>query len=348
MIVREQIRLAPFTTLGVGGPARFFLEARTEADVGEAVRFAQDRALPLFLLGGGSNLLVADAGFDGVVLKIALLGTERVDDGNVAIFTVAAGEDWDAFVARVVAEDCAGVECLSGIPGSLGGTPVQNVGAYGQEVSETIRSVEVFDRQSMEQKTFSSGECRFAYRASVFNTISRDRYIILRASFALRRGGKPALRYADLQKMFADSASTPSLARVRDAVREIRRSKAMLIIPGDDDSRSAGSFFKNPVVALQKFEALDSMLGSRALALPNFPAENGFRKLSAAWLVEQAGFTKGYSRGAARISSRHVLAIVNRGGATAADIVALKDEIQLRVRDAFGIDLQPEPVFLGF
>ena len=347
MIIREHVPLAPLTTLGVGGPARFFVEAHTESDVREAVQFARDRELPLFVLGGGSNLLVADAGFDGVVLKIGLLGLERVDDGNDAIFTVAAGEDWDGFVARAVAEDCAGIECLSGIPGSVAGTPVQNVGAYGQEVSETIREVVTLDRQTLQMRTFDNSECGFAYRASMFNMAERARYIILRASFALKRGGKPTIRYADLQKRFVDS-TTLTLAQVRDAVREIRRSKAMLIVPGGDDARSAGSFFKNPVVPLRQFEELDSMLRLRALALPNFPAENGFRKLPAAWLVEHAGFTKGYARGAAGISRRHALAIVNRGGATASEIVALKDEIQARVRGEFGIELQPEPVFLGF
>ena len=348
MIVREHLPLAPLTTLGVGGPARFFVQAQAEGDVREAVQFARDRGLSLFVLGGGSNLLVADAGFNGVVLKIAIIGTERVDEGSYAIFTLAAGEDWDAFVARTVESNCAGIECLSGIPGSVGGTPVQNVGAYGQEVSDTIRTVEVFDRQEMENKVFSNEECGFAYRASMFNTAERDRYIILRATYVLRRGGKPAIRYPDLEKVFADSASTPSLLQVRDAVREIRRGKAMLIVSGDDDARSAGSFFKNPVVPLRQFEELDSMLRSRGLALPNFPAENGFRKLSAAWLVEHAGFAKGYMRGAAGISRRHALAIVNRGGATAAEIVALKHEIQARVRDEFGITLLPEPVFLGF
>jgi UDP-N-acetylmuramate dehydrogenase len=347
MIVREHVPLAPLTTLAVGGPARYFIEAQTEPDVREAVEFARARGLRLFVLGGGSNLLVADAGFDGVVLKIGLPGCEQTDDGNDAIFTVSAGEDWDTFVAKAVSEDCAGVECLSGIPGSVGGTPVQNVGAYGQEVSETIREVVVLNRQTLQTRVFSSSECGFAYRASIFNTTDRDRYIILRASFALRRGGNPKIHYADLQKRFADSA-TPTLAQVRDAVREIRRSKAMLIVPGGDDSRSAGSFFKNPVVPLKELEGLDSMVHSRGLVLPNFPAENGFRKLSAAWLVEHAGFAKGYTRGAAGISTRHALAIINRGGATAAEIMALKDEIQTRVRDEFGIELQPEPMFLGF
>jgi UDP-N-acetylmuramate dehydrogenase len=348
MIVREQVALAPLTTLGVGGPARYFVEAHTESDVKEAVLFAQARDLPLFVLGGGSNLLVADSGFGGVVLKIALLGTDRVDDGNDAIFTVAAGEDWDAFVARAVEEDCAGVECLSGIPGSVGGTPVQNVGAYGQEVSGSVREVAAINRQTLQLRTFPNADCGFGYRTSIFNTAERDRYVILSVTFALRQGGKPEVRYTDLQKRFAEVNSTPTLSQAREAVREIRLSKAMLIVPGDDDSRSAGSFFKNPAVPQEQFESLDADLRLKGLLLPNYPAGNGFRKLSAAWLVEHAGFTKGYIRGAAGISRRHTLAIVNRGGATAAEIVALKDEVQARVRSEFGIELQPEPVFLGF
>lgn len=348
MIIREQVPLAPLTTLGVGGPARCFAEASTESEVVEAVQFAQSRDVPLFVLGGGSNLLVADKGFDGLVLKISLRGIDHINDGTDATFSVAAGEDWDAFVARAVAEDCAGIECLTGIPGSVGGTPVQNVGAYGQEVSETMLQVEALDRQSLRQKTFTNAECGFAYRTSIFNTIARDRYIILRVWFTLRRDGEPAIRYADLQKAFADANAKPTLLEVRNAVREIRRSKAMLLVPGDEDSRSAGSFFKNPIVPEARSEELEEKARSRGLTLPNYPVDTGFRKLSAAWLVEHAGFAKGYSKGAAGISRRHALAIVNRGGATAAEIIALKDEIQTRVYAEFGIQLQPEPVFLGF
>jgi UDP-N-acetylmuramate dehydrogenase len=349
MIIREQVPLAPLTTLGVGGPARYFVEAHTESDIREAVQHAQSLNVPLFVLGGGSNLLVADRGFDGLVLEISLRGIERAAgaDDTVA-FSVAAGEEWDDFVARAVDDNCAGIECLSGIPGSVGGTPVQNVGAYGQEVSETIREVEALDRQSLQLKTFANAECGFGYRSSIFNTTASDRYIILRVSFSLQRGGRPAIRYADLQKAFPDATATPTLSAVRVAVREIRQRKAMLIVPGDDDARSAGSFFKNPIVPQQQFDDLAAKLRARDLALPSYPAAGGFRKLPAAWLVEHAGFAKGYSRGAAGISRRHTLAIVNRGGATAADIVALKDEIQSRVFSEFGIQLQPEPVFLGF
>jgi len=348
MMVLEHVPLAPLTTLGVGGPARYFVETRTESDVREAVQFAQTRDIPLFVLGGGSNLLVSDAGFNGLVLKISLCGSACTANGNDVTFHIEAGENWDAFVARAVEEGCAGLECLSSIPGSVGGTPVQNVGAYGQEVSETIREVEVLDRQSLQVKIFTNSDCGFAYRTSIFNTAERNRYIILRISFALRRGGEPTIRYADLQKTFAGAAGPPTLLQVRNAVREIRRSKAMLIVPGDDDARSAGSFFKNPVISQRQFEDLDTKLRSRGLILPSFPTSDGFRKLPAAWLVEHAGFPKGYTRGAAAISRRHALAIVNRGGATAAEIVALKDEIHSRVFSEFGIQLRTEPVFLGF
>ena len=247
-----------------------------------------------------------------------------------------------------VEANCAGLECLSGIPGTVGGTPVQNVGAYGQEVSETIREVRALDLRSMEIRTLSNAECGFAYRSSIFNTTERDRYIILQVSFALREGAKPSIRYADLQKFFAEHAGEPTLAEVRAAVREIRHRKAMLIVPGDDDARSAGSFFKNPIVPQSFFEELATRLESRGLQLPSYPAADGFRKLPAAWLVEHAGFAKGYAKGAAGISRKHALAIINRGGATAAEIIALKDEIQARVLDEFGIRLTPEPVFVGF
>ncbi len=257
-------------------------------------------------------------------------------------------KDWDTLVARTVEEDCAGLECLSGIPGTVGGTPVQNVGAYGQEVSQTLREVRVLDLQTLQVRTLSNAECGFTYRSSIFNTSERDRYIILNVAFELRKSGKPTLRYADLQTFFAEHSGDPTLAEVRAAVREIRHRKAMLIVRGDEDARSAGSFFKNPVVAQSVFEELSARWKSRGSQLPSYPAADGFRKLPAAWLVEQAGFAKGYNKGRAGISRRHALAIVNRGGATAADIMALKDEIQTAVMAEFGIELQPEPVFVGF
>ena len=351
MHLLENIPLAPLTTIKIGGPAKYFVEATSTSEVEEAVAFARSRDLPLFVLGGGSNLVVADSGWPGLVLKIALQGIEQrsgYDENGSVVFDVGAGESWDKFVSRAVMARCAGVECLSGIPGSVGGTPVQNVGAYGQEVSETIFAIRALDLQSLQVKTLKNTECGFAYRSSIFNTTKRNCYIILEVSFALREGSKPNIRYADLQKFFAEHAAEPTLTEVRAAVREIRHRKAMLIVPGDDDARSAGSFFKNPVVPQSLFAELSTRLESRRLQIPSYPAADGFRKLPAAWLVEHAGFAKGYTKGAAGISRKHALAIINRGGATAAEIIALKDEIQARVFDQFGIRLAPEPVFVGF
>jgi UDP-N-acetylmuramate dehydrogenase len=349
MLIREHVALAPFTTLGIGGSARYFAEARSDEEVIKAVEFARSRQLPVFVLGGGSNLVVADAGFAGLVLKISISSssTATISEG-IVLFAAGAGVNWDALVARTVDENCAGLECLSGIPGTVGGTPVQNVGAYGQEVSETIREVRVLDLQSLQVRTLSNAECGFAYRSSIFNTTEHGRYIILEVSFALQQNGKPCVGYADLQRVFAQRPGDPTLAEVRAAVREIRHGKAMLIVPGDEDARSAGSFFKNPIVWQSFFEELFTRLESRGLQLPSYPAGDGFRKLPAAWLVEHAGFAKGYSKGPTCISRRHALAIVNRGGATAADIIALKNEIQSAVLKEFGIELQPEPVFVGF
>jgi UDP-N-acetylmuramate dehydrogenase len=344
MQIQRQVPLAPLTTFNVGGPARYFAEASSEQDARAAVAEAQTRGWPLFVLGGGSNLVISDAGWPGLVLKIALTGIAERRDGARMLFEVAAGEDWDRFVAHAVARDCAGIECLSGIPGTVGGTPVQNVGAYGQEVSDTITSVRVLDTASGEMRDLENADSGFAYRTSIFNSRERGRYIVLRVSFALTPGGAPRIEYADLKRHFAVRNCPPTLAETREAVCAIRLSKAMLIVPGDDDCRSAGSFFKNPVLTR---EAL-AQLQARAGPVPNFPAKDGMIKLAAAWLVEHAGFPKGLARGSVGISRKHALAIVNRGGATAADIMALKNEIQQRVLGEFGIQLQPEPVFVGF
>jgi len=349
MMIRENVRLAPLTTLGVGGPARYFGEACNEAEVVEAVEFTRSQGLPLFVLGGGSNIVVADAGFGGLVLKVAIAEISQCKGPRgTLIFTAGAGHDWDTLVERMVAADCAGLECLSGIPGTVGGTPIQNVGAYGQEVSQTIQQVRALDLQSLEIKTLNNGECGFGYRSSMFNTTERGRYIVLSVSFALHPGGRPALRYPDLQQFFAGKSGEPTLCEVRAAVREIRHRKAMLIVPGDEDARSAGSFFKNPVLPQAFVHELSTRLAARGWELPSYPATDSFRKLPAAWLVEHAGFSRGYTQGQAGISRKHALAIVNRGGATAAEIVALKDEIQHRVFDEFGIMLEPEPALVGF
>jgi UDP-N-acetylmuramate dehydrogenase len=348
MEIRENVSLAPMTTLGVGGAAKYLMEARTEGDVRDAVDFASGQSLPLFVLGGGSNLVVADEGFQGVVLKIAIKGVDETDGAGKRLFQAAAGEDWDTLVARTVERNCAGMECMSGIPGTVGATPVQNVGAYGQEVADTIAEVYALDLLSGEVSEFSNEACGFAYRTSVFNTEAKGRYIILGVRFALEKIGMPKIEYRDLKNYFAERQVEPSLADVRKAVRDIRQSKAMLIVEGDEDCRSAGSFFKNPIVSARKFDEVAAIGEKRGLKVPSFTSATGDVKIPAAWLVEQSGFTKGTSRGPVGISRRHALAIVNRGGATAADVLGLKNEIQSAVSGQFGIDLQPEPVFLGF
>ena len=346
--IRENVPLAPLTTLGVGGNARFFAEARTPDEVAAAVRFSSNRKWPLFVLGGGSNLLVSDRGFDGLVLHIAIEGiTEGRRDDRV-LFDVGAGVDWDDFVSQSVSLGFGGIECLSGIPGSVGGTPVQNVGAYGQEVSEVIDSVLAYDISKKQLCGLTAAECGFSYRSSIFNSSERGRYIILQVTYALSQDKPPSLHYADLQKYFAGRDGTPTLEETRNAVRNIRSAKGMLLSPGDPDSRSAGSFFKNPVLSTAEHEELVRKATERKLLVPSYPALSEHKKVSAAWLVENSGFSRGYAKGNVGISSKHALALVNRGSATAAEIVALKNEIQAKVEDTWGIQLEPEPVFVGF
>jgi UDP-N-acetylmuramate dehydrogenase len=367
--IQENVPLAPLTTLGVGGPARFFAEVHGEGDLFEALAFAERQQLPIFVLGGGSNVLVADEGFPGLVVRVAIrgIGTGSVSDLSllqtstdgsdrsltlpvphqppaVSIAT-GAGEDWDEFVRQCVERNLAGIECLSGIPGLVGGTPVQNVGAYGQEVSETITKVRAFDRQSKQIVELSNADCRFAYRASIFNSTETNRYIVLAVNYVLRPGGDPAIRYPDLKNYFSDRGGKPTLAEVREAVIAIRSRKGMVIVSDDPDCRSAGSFFKNPIVSREALAKIEREVGE---APPSFPAAGGQVKVPAAWLIERAGFQKGYARGRVGISSKHTLAVINRGGATANEVLWLVNEIRGRVGQRFGIDLLPEPVLIGF
>lgn len=347
MIVKQNEPLAPLTTLGVGGQARWFAEAESEAEIAEASSWARERGVPLFVLGGGTNLLVSDQGFEGLVLQVRLRGFDVEDAGSDRIYRVAAGKDWDAFVAGAVGENCAGIECLAGIPGTVGGTPVQNVGAYGQEVSSVIERVRAFDLERRDFVELTAAECGFSYRRSRFNSEDRGRFVVTRVDYRLRPGGAPTIAYPDLQRAIANrgaAAGEPSLTEVADAVRRIRQSKGMLILEGDPDCRSAGSFFKNPVVAADRYD----QIAARGGMPPSFPAGAGMVKVPAAWLIEHAGFSKGYASGAAGISSRHTLALVNRGGATAWEILALARHISTRVEERFGIRLEMEPVMIGF
>ncbi len=297
MVIQENVALAPLTTFKIGGPARYFVEATTVDDVKEAVAVSRARNLPLFVMGGGSNLVISDAGWPGLVLKIGILGINHVHGRERVIFEAGAGEEWDRFVASVVAHNIAGIECLSGIPGSVGGTPVQNVGAYGQEAADTIDAVQALDLRSGEILELCKEDCGFSYRSSIFNTAEQGRYVILRVDFALKHGGQPHIAYADLKKYFSGWANSPTLAQTREAVRQIRASKAMLIIPGDEDCRSAGSFFKNPVLSEEAHAKLTERAAAKSLQIPSYPALDAQKKVSAAWLVEHSGFTQGIHAG---------------------------------------------------
>lgn len=352
MEIREGVPLAPLTTLGLGGPARWLAEVGDEAELKEAVAWAASRRIECRLLGGGSNLVIADGGVDGLVLQVGLSGVRAERRGDDVLVTTAAGEAWDAFVARCVGEGWQGIECLSGIPGRVGGTPIQNVGAYGQEVGETIRRVRVLDLASGPTRELAPEECGFSYRSSVFRG-SPGRFAVLAVTFALRPGGAPALRYAELARALAARGFSRSLADVREAVLELRRGKSMVASPDDPASRSAGSFFVNPVVGTGESERLVTAAVAAGLAampseVPVHPAPGGKVKLSAAWLIEKAGFPRGTRRGAVGVSPRHALALVHHGGGTTAELVALARDIRAAVRGRFGVDLRPEPVFWGF
>lgn len=343
MTIEENVPLAPLTSIGIGGPARFFARAGGVDDLLSALFWAEERNLPVFILGGGSNLLIADEGFDGLVVRIELRGIDVQSVDRDVIVRAAAGESWDGFVELAVKRGWAGIECLSGIPGTVGATPIQNVGAYGQEVSETIVRVEALDRTTRRVRTFTNAECLFSYRSSLFKNHEPERYVILGVTFRLQHGGCATLRYPELQRQLEEKGiGVDDLAAVRDAVLAIRRRKGMVLDPADPDSRSDGSFFMNPVISASDYAAFAAI----APDAPHFPAGDSI-KLSAAWLIENAGFSKGYSLGSVGLSTRHTLAIVNRGGGTAADVRALVRRIRDRVRERFGITLHPEPNFIG-
>ncbi|MBC7796987.1 MAG: UDP-N-acetylmuramate dehydrogenase [Pyrinomonadaceae bacterium] len=352
MLIQENISLAQFTTLKIGGIARYFIEARDENQIIEAVKFCDNNKLQLFVLGGGSNLLISDAGFDGVVLKIESKNIEFSQRLKDVFVTANAGEDWDEFVNICVENDLAGVECLSGIPGTIGASPIQNIGAYGQDVSETVQSVKVFDRETLEIKDLSNADCGFSYRTSIFNSTHKERFIVLNVTFKLEMCGKPKIVYRDLQNYFADNAN-PTLLNTRNAVLSIRREKSMVIDANDPNTKSAGSFFKNPIVSKSKFEEIESRAWLLHLLdvnqrLPKFAAENGLVKIPAAWLIEKSGFHKGFRFGKVGLSTKHALALVNYDDASAKEIVEFVSKIQLQVRIVFDVELKSEPIFVGF
>lgn len=349
--IREHVPLAPLTTLGLGGPARYLLTCESPVAVAEALAFAESRRLRLYVLGGGSNIVVSDRGFDGAVLQPAITGisAEKIPQG--VLVTAGAGEPWDDVVRYTVEHGLSGIECLSGIPGSTGATPIQNVGAYGQEVGETIRTVEAVERSTGRAVTIAGGDCGFAYRRSRFKEEDAGRYVVTAVRFLLRPDGAPSLRYPELRRAVEEShdpatlrGGPPALQAVRDVVLSLRRSKSMLLDPADPHSRSAGSFFVNPLLDATAFDAFQHLTRERGITAPSFPGAGG-TKVPAAWLVERAGFPRGTRRGAVGVSDHHALALVNYGGTTK-DLLALAAEIQEVVLAQFRIRLEMEPVIL--
>ncbi len=334
--------LADLTTLRLGGPAKAVLEATSEAELIDAVRVADEAADPVLLVAGGSNLVVADEGFDGTVIRVLSRGiTVDADDCSGAMVTVAAGEPWDDVVRRAVSEGWVGVEALSGVPGTTGATPIQNVGAYGQEVAQTIASVRAYDRFDRSVRTFAATDCGFTYRSSRFK-VEPHRYVVLSATFQLVLGdlGAP-IAYAELARSLGvEIGDRAPIADVREAVLALRRSKGMVLDEADHDTWSAGSFFTNPILTADEAASLPD-------DAPRFAQPDGTIKSSAAWLIDHAGFGKGYGSGNATLSNKHALALTNRGGATTSELLALAREVRDGVRTTYGITLVNEPVLVG-
>lgn len=350
--VLSEVQLAPMTTLELGGAARHLVAIETADGAREAVRWARDEGLELAVLGGGSNVVVADRGFDGLVLRTAGRGVEVHRQDRGVLVTAAAGEPWDELVALTVSEDLAGIECLAGIPGAVGATPIQNVGAYGQEVASVIEGVRVLDLESLEERTLPAEACGFGYRTSCFRE-RPGRFLVLAVSYRLAPEGTPTVVYDELRRALEAGAAAPPLAEVREAVLALRRAKSMVLDPDDPNRRSAGSFFVNPVVDAEALAELEHRAhGAGVLGaverVPAHPAGGGLFKLPAGWLIERAGFARGLRRGPVGISTKHALALVHHGGGTAAELLALAREIRDGVQRRFGVALQPEPVFLGF
>lgn len=345
--LQEHIPLGPQTTLGVGGTARYFLEASSEDELVQGLGWASQQRLGVRILGGGSNVVVADAGFSGLVVGMRLRGVRTKASGEGVVVTAAAGEPWDDLVAHTVREGWAGLECLSGIPGLAGATPIQNVGAYGQEVSQSILSVRVLDLGTLQVTELPAGECRFGYRTSLFKVPGRRRYAVLSTSFHLVRSGPPALTYAELRsRLTGPGRGEPTLAEVREQVIELRRQKSLAAGQTDQNSRSCGSFFLNPAVTQADLKRIERSAGGEPP--PTFPQGQGLLKVPAAWLIQRAGFAPGVRQGRVGLSTRHALALVAHEGAIAAEVIAFAHRIRSTVEARFGVRLVPEPDFWGF
>lgn len=350
--IREHVPLAPLTTLGVGGPARFFVSVSSQEDLIEAVRFADERSLPLFILVGGSNVVISDEEFSGLVIKMEMKGIEATVDGDHALVRVGAGESWDECVRYCVLRGWSGIECLSGIPGSVGAAPVQNIGAYGVSVASFIYQVDVFDRTSKEIVALSASECVFGYRDSIFKHPEGSSFIITHVTFRLLRSSLGTVpQYHDIQAQFGAETQAP-IADLRNAIVEIRAKKGMIVLSGYETFKSAGSFFKNPVVSPEQCTDIEKALTEHpdgACAPPWFWVQkDGQVKIAAACLLEASGFPKGYRDGSVGISPKHALAIINCGDAKARDVVAFAEKIQQRVLQQFGIRLESEVQYIGF
>lgn len=347
MKIEAQVELAPRSTLGVGGRAAHFASVTSDAELATLLAWANARSLDVRVLGGGSNIVVADAGFDGLVIEMATRGIAIDGDGAAVEVRAAAGEPWDDFVRAMVLRGFQGLECLSGIPGRVGATPIQNVGAYGQEVSETITRVVALDRQRGKVVILNGDDCRFSYRDSRFKSQEPGRYVVTEVSFRLQRRAPPAIRYAELERVFNERTSAPSLADVREAVLRLRRAKSMLLDASDPNARSCGSFFTNPILSADQLLAFTARAVGEG-SVPSFPQSDGRVKLSAGWLIEHAGFTRGTRAGSVGLSTQHALALVAHDGARAADIVRFAQLVRQGVWDRFGVRLESEPVFWGF
>ncbi len=349
--ISEHISLAEFTTLHLGGAAKYFCTCTSVGEIQEAFEFARQKDLRTHILAGGSNTVFSDSSFDGLVVKIDVKGISFVDDGNDVLVTVKAGEEWEKFVAMCVERGYAGIECLSGIPGSVGATPIQNVGAYGQEVKDTIEKVAAIDRSTFKETSFLNSDCQFSYRLSRFKSRDAHKYIITEVTFRLKKNGRPTINYPEVKKMVEASVPLSSLAdgresleAVRNVVLSLRKKKSMVIDPNDPNTKSVGSFFMNPVVDGNQLSVIRNRWNEigDGTVMPTF-ASGGKTKIPAAWLIEKSGFKKGYTKDGVGISSNHTLALVNRGGTTAA-LLALAKEIGDGVEKKFGIRLEREPV----